>query len=679
MRLRPLPNLLALCCLYALLGAQKSWQVPGLTVKVNHGQSFLIWPEVSGIQAPDSYAVYVSPRAILTAQDLAKATLLAVVPKGSYWNRRAQAPWVLESGALRPGKPLQKGQGFFVNTQRTFGNRWYAVLSRRGRVENQYLGNNRSQNILEKPRPTKPILQRVLPGGRELHYAHFSPKESTAFEAAMSNREGRGFNYRIVMDPGAKGPRPLVFVLHSRGRSYLAFPAIGWLPKNAIQVLVDDDEAKPVHSMWLGYHQGFGKGQSPAGLVGDYTEQRILWTLDRVLEDKTLQVDPARVYAIGASLGAIAAVGLGLRHGDRFAAVGGVDPAFGVQHADFALKAEVASLFGTPSQNLITVDGSGIYDFLDYTKRFAALAGQGSAPMLFTFGRADIVTGWADKVPFAQAIKKARLPVSLYWDVRAHAYAGAWTKIEDRLFNELFEIRLDTARVAFHGLNIDNDIGKGSRFSGDLIGTVGGYVRWKPSSLVEKKGSLQLDFGLKNDKARLDFAPQSLGLVNLDIRGLKRFTVLKRSLYVARMSDRQGNLLEQRFVQARANGTLSFDSIEVDQAGRKLVVQPYTPLLPSLELAGSARLTGKLRIGIFGKSQQLVLLFLGSQKVAIQTTVGLWQIGDPVLAWAGVLGADPIELALAVPASPQIVGTTLLGQALVGSKVTQLSSIRFRK
>jgi len=423
--LRTFLVLLALSCCSALLGAQKNWQVHSLQVKVRHGQSFLTWPEITGNGAPDSYAVYVSPRAIRTQQDLAKATLLGVVPKGSYWSRRAGAPWVLESGPLKPGKPLAKGQGFFVSTARSFGNRWYAVLARRRTAENRYLGGNVSQNILEKPQPTRPILQRILRGGRELHYAHFCPGGSTRFEAAMTNREGRGFLYRIVMDPGSKGPRPLVLVLHSRGRSFLAFPYLGWLPKNAVQVLVDDDEVNPVHSMWFGYHTGFGKGQGAKGLVVDYTEQRILWTVDQVLDDQRFQIDPARVYAIGASLGAIAAVGLGLRHGDRFAAVGGVDPAFGVQHADFSLKAEVSTLFGTPAQNLTTVDGGGIYDLFDYTKRYGGLTGRGSIPMLFTFGRSDIVTGWADKAPFVRAVQKARLPISMYWDLRAHAFAGA--------------------------------------------------------------------------------------------------------------------------------------------------------------------------------------------------------------------------------------------------------------
>jgi len=73
------------------------------------------------------------------------------------------------------------------------------------------------------------------------------------------------------------------------------------------------------------------------------------------------------------------------------------------------------------------------------------------------------------------------------------------------------------------------------------------------------------------------------------------------------------------------------------------------------------------------------VLFLGTQKVAVQTTMGLWQIGDPLLAWIGLTRSDPLELVVPVPANPQLVGGTLLGQALVGSRVTQLASIRFRK
>lgn len=670
--------LIALSCLTALVGAQQAWQVSSLTVQVRHGQSFLTWPEVGGTQAPDSYAVYASDQAIQTSQDLARATLLGVVARGSYWSQRAGAPWVLESGSSQPGQPLAAGTGFFVSTHRKLGNRWYAVMARRGLTQNTWLGANVSQNVLEKPQPTRPILQSIVKGGQEWHYAHFCAEGATPLDPAMTNVEGKGFQYRIVMDPTTKGPRPLVFVLHSRGRSFLAFPAISWLPKNAVQVLVDDDETFPIHSMWFGYHEGFGKGGQPAGKVGDYTEQRILWTLDQVLPDPRLQIDQGRVYAIGASLGAIAAVGLGLRHSDRFAAVGGVDPAFGVLHADFALKAEVSALFGTPSQNLFTSYGPRVYDEFDYAKRYGELGVAGCAPMLFTFGRADVVTGWDDKVPFVTAAQKARLPISFYWDTRAHAFAGQWTGIEDKLFDELFEIRLDRPRVAFTGLDLDDDIGTGNRFNGALVGCIGGYIQWDASSLQESATSLSFDFSLKSDQSRLDVAPAKLGLVDLDLRDLGTFAVQKGGLYEARMSDAKGSLLEQRFVQASRAGHLSIDEIEVDQAGRKLQIKAYQPTLPSLEMGGSGRLKGKIRVGLFAKPSQLSLIFIGSQQVALQTSLGLWQIGDPYLIWTGQTGSDPLELAFSVPGNPQLVGSRLLAQALVGNRVTQLASIRFR-
>ena len=73
------------------------------------------------------------------------------------------------------------------------------------------------------------------------------------------------------------------------------------------------------------------------------------------------------------------------------------------------------------------------------------------------------------------------------------------------------------------------------------------------------------------------------------------------------------------------------------------------------------------------------MIFLGTKKTALQTSVGLWQIGDPYLIWTGFTGANHLELAFPVPPNPAYVGATLLAQALAGMQVTQLASVRFRK
>ena len=100
-----------------------------------------------------------------------------------------------------------------------------------------------------------------------------------------------------------------------------------------------------------------------------------------MLADRQLLCDSSRVYAIGASLGAIAAVGLGTRHADRFAAAGGLLPAFSLTHADFALGQEVAALFGAPSLGLRSSLGPKVYDVFDAAANLTGLRAQGVAPI----------------------------------------------------------------------------------------------------------------------------------------------------------------------------------------------------------------------------------------------------------------------------------------------------------
>jgi hypothetical protein len=527
-----LPNryLTALAALFATasLGLAQS-QVTALNVAHRSGQSFLTWSELPSNQG-ESYRVYRSSTPLNNASQLANAELLIELPRGSGQHPDLQQGYVIQQG----GSPLPADTGLLVVTAPSLGARYYAVTTVVGGTENQTLSNqNSSGQVPEIPAPPRPILQITTDKGRDRHFVHFASSVTTAYVKAQAGLYGRVFDYRVWVDTSFPGPRPVLVFLHPKGTSYRTWPTMDWAPANAVQIFCDDKNVPTGHDFWLGYHEDYPSAPGPSTVVVDYSERRLLWTIDQVLGDLSLSCDSSRVSAIGASLGAIAAVGLATRHPDVFAACGGLLPAFSFTHNDFALVAETAALYGTPQQALASSIGPSIYDVFDAISRIAERRGSGVAPMRFTFGRADTITGWEDKPPFIQAAKQARLPVQCYWDMRAHSSLGSWSTLEGTLFAELMEIRLDRPYAALSNVSNDDDPGPGNRFVGDLVGTTGGYTRFDPSTASETGSKLRVDVALTDDPNRLDHAPSNRAFADLTFRRVRSFPILPGQYYLA--------------------------------------------------------------------------------------------------------------------------------------------------
>ncbi|GEM_PF-6746784 len=677
-RLRPIVVLLSLLVGQGVLHAQTS-QASSLSAQHRFGQTFLTWKEAAGITPPDAYRVYRSNKPIAKTADLTSAVLVAEVPKGSYWNTRANRPFTLAQG--KP--PLAKGMGFLVTTPVTGGIRYYAVLAVKQGRENRTIvsgaGGNVAGPVTELISMPKPVLQATTNGGKEKFFVHFATSRDRTGMPAQANREGRVFNYRIYMDPNAPGPRPVHVLLHAHSQDFRAYPLPTWADRNAIFIFFDDDNPPVTHSLWFGYHQQYGKG-TPSGKVVDYTERRILWVLDLILADTTYNADRNRVYAFGASLGAMGALGLGFRHADRFAAVGGVVPAFGIVHKDFSLKSEVDKIFGTKTLNLFSSLGPRIYDLFDYTAQCANLAASGVAPMVFTAGRGDAVTGWSEKPAFFLASNRFRQPGTFYWDYRTHSVPGTWSAIEGRLFRELSRIRLDRPLPVFSNLDLSDDPGDGNRLKGDGIGSLNGYAYFNPRTVVETAAKITAEVGLKNDPSRRDYAMKTLGYADLTFRRLRTFTPKAGTYYLLRTTGLASNtVIEERILTTDANGLLTVPKVELSRTPRRLTIVPMNLTLPYNHIGGSRSVGGSLAVSLEAKGGQPAILTVGTRKGAISTPFGVWGILDPIIAWAGVTPKTGIvQLFMRVPSDPRLRGLTLLAQSMVGTKFAPLVSFKIR-
>jgi pimeloyl-ACP methyl ester carboxylesterase len=655
-------------------------QASKLTLTHRFGQTFIVWTEGSGGQAPDSYRVYSSSTPIKTAADLSKAKYLATVPKGSSMNQRLGSRFILKKGA----SPLSSSQGFLVLTPKVAGKRFFAVLGVLKGKENSSLSTGPNGNsggpVTETLAGPKPILQKTSSGGKEHWYVHFAPAEGRVGLPDQANVPGRAFNYRLYFDSSQTGKLPVVFLLHGHSQTFKSTNLPSWTPKNAVLVFPDDDNPPVTHSLWLGYHEKYGFG-SPQGLVRDYTERRLLWLLDQVLADTRFQADPNRVYAFGLSFGAVGSLGLGVRHPDRFAAVGGLVPAFGVEHPDFRFGREIRDLFGSKAMNLKTSQGPRIYDILNFSGQMLTRKKAGVAPMRFFVGRADVTNGWTEKPAFFRSVIRNRQPGSLYWDYRTHSTSGAWTPLEQSLLGEMTEWRLDRPLPVLSNLSLDNNPGNGSPITGDGVGCMNGYAKVFPASIQESNSSVRFDLGLRSDKLRLDYAKTSLARVDLTLRRLKKFAIVPKAIYRLQVRAKgKTKVLEERVGVPDVDGLLTFSQVEIARTEiRSLTISRLSPSLPFAHAGGATHLQGTVFLSMHGAKTNPALLLIGSKKVQVQTPFGVWGIGDPIFVWGGVLpSTGEVEIPGMIPAIPGLKGARILVQGMVGAKFTNQTEFQIQ-
>lgn len=649
-----------------VLAAQQTPQ--SVRAEFRHGQSFVTWTDIASTPAPTEYRIYRSSTPITKAADLATADFVGTQAPGSYYNARAKRPFLLNE----MGTPLRPGEGFVVTTAPSKRTSYYAVTAVWQGVENRSVdttrGGTTSAAIVETPMDVRPVRQAVVGNAEE--YVQFLPENANGFVQAQTNRLGRALNYQVVVDRTKAGPRPVVLVFHSRGGSWKTARVDSFVPANAIQIALDDDNDPYLTSLWFGYNEGF---PGPVrGRVQDYTERRILRTLRRVLADTSLAADPKRVYAYGISFGAMAALGLGVRHPDLIAASAGAVPAFGITHSDFILTRDILQLFGTRAQNLDTNLGQRIYDVFDYGAQMASRSNSGVAPMWFTCGRADAVTGWTEKPAFFRAARWNQQPIRFYWDTRSHSTSGAWSSLEARLFQEMLDVRLDRPVPVMTTPGLDDDPGDGGRFSGDTIGTIGGYVTYDAKTVTESAAKVSFVCRLRDDASRRDHAKVASAFVDMTLRRLNLFQVGVGRVYRLRAFDTTSNaLLEERFFIPNFFGRIALPKVLVTKAPRRIEIEAAPTGAARAHVGGSLAPGGLLALSAFAPAAQPTVLLLGTQPAQIPTPWGTLGMADPILIWSGLMPFNGfVGLRVNIPADNNLRGLNLLGQAWAQLRLT---------
>lgn len=396
------------------------------------GQTFLVWPEVSG-DLQMTYFIYRHQEPI-TLDNTAQAHQLAEIPQGSsiYWTERARAidpPWAdHEYASLRNyvisdrGEQLPDANGLFVWTAQEDGDFYYAVTTAAG----NFLGA--VGPITEQVSPQKPILAWESENGLSRVYTQFmdyasynptfdAPRRSnhwlnlpnwTALEN-MAPQQQYAYNYWVGLPTSelCEGPipDPLPLVLHIEGwGSRYAAPADS-LYFCAVHLWADD----PNQSWYFGFsatHNYHEAATAARGPIANFTEARLLRAVREVIDDPALPtIDVNRIYAYGHSMGGTGALMLGERYPDIFAAIFANQPMMNFAAATSWFR-ELENKWGPKYQNfpvdirgpqaghLAPYQGTGVWDWQHLGKQLADRRRDDMALITITHGTQDRVIDW---------------------------------------------------------------------------------------------------------------------------------------------------------------------------------------------------------------------------------------------------------------------------------------------
>lgn len=514
------------CALVTLALAAQAQQASEVRAFTRSGQTFVTWRELP--QAGVRYRVYRGKGPIRSTSDLPNTALLGEVDDRSSRNQgRSLASGVESTWVVTAGAPaLDQNQGLFVHTiDAPLSGVNYAVTALVNGVENLTIvrgQNSTASGQLEVPAPSEPVLQKTDDDG-EL-WAHWVTNVPTPFQDALSLWPSHGFNFRY--EPGgAAGPRGLVVRLHAAGQQY----SQGWpqrfeVPSDVDILALSDLQAYTSFSFWFGAQEDLPALPGPDTRVSNYTQRRVLWTLDWLQARLGAASDPERVYVVGGSMGAIGGMYLLEEAPERFAAAFFRNGLYDLRADDYRNPGAFGGLFGALKLNLPTLQGIPILtrtNALEMSRREPTR----EWPLIRTInGRNDDTVGWSSAVELYAGLAQDGRAAVHYWDLREHNPNGYWKDLERGLLKRTFQIRRNRPLLRFLECSFDDDAGDGTPADGDPIGSISSAVDFDPETASAQADGLDFDVYLRASGV-LDDAPAARGFAALAPRRTAPFAL----------------------------------------------------------------------------------------------------------------------------------------------------------
>ncbi|MCA9063708.1 MAG: alpha/beta hydrolase [Planctomycetaceae bacterium] len=326
--------------------------------------------------------------------------------------------------------------------------------------------------------------------GRKLDTYQHDVKPSWGYAAAQRD------TFLVLHPEQPRTNAPLYVVLHSAGHDVhsclectktVGNHDIYHAPADFFALYVDCRANKG--DWWWGIEKYKGSDVSP-------TEKRVLDTVRWVIDN--YEIDPNRVYLCGNSMGGSGTLGLGIRHGDVFAAVKANVPA-GVEH--------VSSRMYFPPNSVppgVTLPDPPIV--IDYSAQNDG----------WSKGHGD----------FAKAMNDRKYPLVMYWGPFGHANNHADILKVNDLINSLdwLNIRKDEAYPVFTNASTNHELPWPDHTDSKQSGQINAFFRW--SDVHETEDSVEIQMRLVNsEELRTAFAIPVRATADISVRRLQSMKV----------------------------------------------------------------------------------------------------------------------------------------------------------
>ena len=387
-----------------------------------------------------------------------------------------------------------------------------------------------------------PEVQQLPPGtvaGRKVIRCEHGSAEAWGYATPQRDY----FYVELPKDPPS-GKAPLRVVLHSAGggaQSEMG-PNIATNRAHVIQAYVGEDsyglwvdcrDNRPV-DWWWGYH-------SMMNMPGRYktelcpTENRILATVQWVL--RTFPIDPNRVYLSGISMGGSGSLGLGMNHGNIFAAISVDVPA----HPDHALYRLGNSKHPDP-------------------------------PPVFNFSSQN--DGWSKgQEQLIADCQTNRYAMAFAWGPFGHTYDAS--KFNAAVYESPWlAIRKDEAYPVFTCAATDNTYpGFGNLQAPDQQGQINGYFRWKNLTDTTDKFAMELRL-VKKTELKKPLEVPGLAVTDVTLRRLQHFHIQPGKTYQWQMATDKQRPIQSGTVLADADGLLTIRKLKITDTPGQLQIEP---------------------------------------------------------------------------------------------------------
>ena len=559
--------------------------ITNLRATFHDGQTFITWDNLPGTGWV--YHVLSSSVELVDASSLDYATELAQVGDNSAVDQRISSlvGITLTYRIAENQPPLDPTQGLFVATPTVGALTYYAVTAEKlGLGEDQTIvsGQNATRDaVWERVLRPRPVWQRTLASPAGEDYVLWTTNAPTPLVPAMCNLPGRAFH--VGMIKGAPGG---ALVMHGHGRGGNFFNSMSGTGTAGEWVLAIDDylPTGDYASFYFGYEENYDLEQpynfprASGGLVGDFTEQRVMFLLDWA--DREIPHDPNRVYAMGVSMGGSFAFFMGWHHPDRIAGTLSALPkvCLGYRPDSYPdLRDSFDRLWGSPDLDLPSTVGARVFQWMDGREQARIERHRGSAPMVAFCGINDNIVGWAEKVAYFQAIQAQNGGGTWFWDERTHYTPHDQTEWAPMMApRQLYKYRLDQSYPAFTNCSTNSNFGNGDPATAEPIGQINALVDWDETATTETQLRWEVTLRTRSVATRdgIIGAPASL-TVDVTPRRMQSFIVAQNVLYrfeVRRKSD--GVLIQNGTAMADEDAVLTLPQVTVLDGGVQLAVFP---------------------------------------------------------------------------------------------------------